>query len=234
MRVAIVQSNYLPWKGYFDLIASVDAFVLLDSAQFTKRDWRNRNRIKTAQGLRWLSVPVTTRGRFAQSIRETRVSDRTWPERHWRRIEAAYRGAGHFCDFGPMLADALREADAATLSEVNLRLLRRVCSWLGIGTPLLPDADLAEGGRASERLLQVCLRLGADTYVSGPRARDYLDVGLLANAGVRVEWFDYGGFPPYPQLHGGFVHEVSIVDLLLNEGPAARRFLKARPGALAS
>jgi len=229
-RVAIVQSNYLPWKGYFDLIASVDEFVLFDSAQFTKRDWRNRNQIKTEQGLRWLSVPVTTRGRFAQSIRETRVSDRSWPECHWRKIEAAYRGAGHFPDYGPMLAGALREADAGTLSEVNARLLRKVCAWLDIDTPLVSDAAFAGGGEASEKLLQICLKLNAGTYVSGPKAKAYLDVELFSDAGIRVEWFGYQGFPPYAQLHGGFVHEVSIVDLLLNEGPEARRFLKARPG----
>jgi hypothetical protein len=225
--VAIVQSNYLPWKGYFDLIASVDAFVLFDSAQFTKRDWRNRNQIKTGNGLSWLTVPVTTRGRFEQSIRDTQVSDRSWPERHWRKIEAAYEGARHFADYGPMLAGALREADVGTLSELNDRLLRQVCAWLGIATPLYPDADLVEEGEANARLLQICLKLGADTYVSGPKAKDYLDVNLFASSGVRVEWFDYQGFPPYSQLHGDFVHSVSIVDLLLNEGPNARRYLKA-------
>jgi hypothetical protein len=228
-RVAIVQSNYLPWKGYFDMIASVDAFVLLDSAQFTKRDWRNRNQIKTEHGLSWLSVPVTTRGFFTQSIRETRVCDHSWPERHWRKIEAAYRGASHFPEYGPMLAAALREADAGTLSEVNDHLLRRVCAWLDIDTPLYSDLGLVDGGEASTRLLRICLKLGADTYVSGPKARAYLDVDLFANSGVRVEWFNYGGFPAYSQLHGDFVHEVSVVDLLLNEGPGARRFLKAPP-----
>jgi hypothetical protein len=229
-RVAIVQSNYLPWKGYFDLIASVDAFVLLDSAQFTRRDWRNRNRIKTERGLSWLSVPVTTRGRFAQSVRATRVSDRSWPERHWRKIEAAYRGAGHFADYGPMIAGALREADAENLCEVNARLLRKVCAWLDIDTPLVSDEAFADGGEASERLLRICLGLGAGTYVSGPRAKAYLDVELFSNAGVQVEWFSYEGFPRYAQLHGDFVHEVSIVDLLLNEGPGARCFLRSARG----
>jgi hypothetical protein len=233
-RVAIVQSNYLPWRGYFDLIASVDAFVLFDSAQFTKRDWRNRNQIKTGHGLSWLTVPVTTRGHFVQSIRETRVSDRSWPERHWRMIEAAYREADHFPEYGPRLASALRDADAGTLSEVNACLLRKVCGWLDIDTPLHSDADLAVDGEASARLLGICQKLGAETYVSGPKARDYLDVGLFANAGVQVEWFDYQGFPTYPQLHGDFVHAVSIVDLLLNQGPAARQYLRAgsRPAKL--
>jgi WbqC-like protein family len=226
-RTAIVQSNYIPWKGYFDLMDDVDTFVLLDDVQYTRRDWRNRNRIKTALGTPWLSIPVTTRGRYEQRIDETRIADRGWARAHWSAIERAYRGAPHFAAIAATLAPLYdRLPDAELLTEVNLALLRSLRDALGIDTPLARSADYAPAAERSRRLLDICLATDATQYVSGPLARDYLDVDLFERAGVEVVWFDYSGYQSYAQLHGAFEHHVSVIDLLFCAGDDSRRFLK--------
>ena len=229
-RTAIVQSNYIPWKGYFDLIASVDAFVLLDEVQYTRRDWRNRNRIKTAAGTRWLTIPVLSTGRYEQRIDETRIADPSgWGRSHWSAIEQAYRDAPWFEAVAAELEPLYRSCDAELLSEVNATFLHRLCELLAIDTPISWSTEYETAPDPSRRLLDVCLQTGATEYVSGPSARDYLDVGLFERAGVAVSWADYSGYEPYSQPHGPFEHGVSVIDLLFCAGPGAgsRRLLKA-------
>ncbi|HEX5053992.1 MAG TPA: WbqC family protein [Planctomycetota bacterium] len=221
-RVAVVQSNYIPWKGYFDMIASVDEFVLFDDAQYTRRDWRNRNRIKTREGPLWLTIPVEVSGRYLQPIRETRISDPGWRERHWRTIAHSYAKAPCFREFGPQLARLYETASDPLLSQVNRHLLEGICKLLGITTRLSWSMDYQLCDGKTERLVQLCRQMGATEYLSGPTARGYIDEALFAEAGVAVRWMDYSGYPEYPQLFPPFVHEVSIVDVLLNTGAAAR------------
>ena len=226
-RVAIVQSNYIPWKGYFDLIRRVDEFVLLDEVQFTRRDWRNRNRIKTASGLHWLTIPVESKGRYRQKVSETRISDSSWADRHWRSILHAYAKAARFDDFGPAIRNLYREAAAIErLSDVNRLFLEHLCALLDVETAITRSTDYALTEGASERLVAICAQAGAEVYLSGPSARAYLDLDLFAEKGIRVEWMDYSSYPEYPQLHGPFEHAVSILDLLLNTGRAAATFLE--------
>jgi WbqC-like protein family len=224
-RTAIVQSNYIPWKGYFDMINHVDEFVLLDEVQFTRRDWRNRNRIKTATGPRWLTIPVETKGRFDQRIDETRIADASWAQSHWSAIAQAYRQAPHFDLIAAELQPLYASFGAEFLSDVNLSLLRLACRLLRIDTPISHSTDYQTGDDRSQRLLDICLATGAAEYVSGPAAGDYLDVSRFDAAGVSVKWFDYADYPEYPQLHGAFEHGVSVVDLLFCAGPDARNFL---------
>lgn len=226
-RIAIVQSSYIPWKGYFDLIRSVDQFVLYDDMQFTRRDWRSRNRIKTPQGLQWMSVPVEVKGRFDQRICQARVADPDWHVTHWRTLQHAYARAPHFARYRDAIADAYASlAGEASLSAINRRLLDVTCACLGIDTPLCWSMELPQRDGQSERLLSLCQALGADEYLSGPAARDYLDVALFADAGVRVVFADYQGYPEYPQGQGPFEHAVSALDLLFRTGPDAPRYLK--------
>ena len=233
-RVAIVQSNYVPWKGYFDLIAAVDEFILLDDAQYTRRDWRNRNRIKTPQGLKWLTVPVEVKGRYTQRIDETMIADPDWPRAHWQTLAHAYRSATGFEQLAPRLEPLYLECEAERLSDVNRRFLGELCELLGIDTKLSWSTDYEPGGAKSERLVGLCVAAGAGEYLSGPAARDYLDEGMFREAGVEVTWFDYSGYPEYPQLHGPFEHRVSVLDLLLNTGSDARDYIKAaRPNGVA-
>jgi hypothetical protein len=225
-RIAIVQSNYIPWKGYFDLIAHVDAFVLYDDAQYTKRDWRNRNRIKTPNGPAWLTIPVEVSGRYEQRIRDVVIAERTWADTHWRTLMLHYRRAASFDDYAAVLERLYQEARSASLSEINEHFLAGICHALGIHTPLRRSNEFEISGDRSERLLSICRQLDATVYVSGPAARDYLDETLFEAHGIAVEWMDYSGYAEYRQLFPPFDHQVSIVDLLLNEGRRSRQFMK--------
>ena len=226
-RVAIVQSSYIPWKGYFDLIRAVDEFILLDDVQFTKRDWRSRNRIKTHQGLAWLTIPVRSRGLYLQLIQDACISEPQWAARHWATLRASYARAPFFAECAGVLEPLYAAlGDEARLSAVNHRLIRAVCAWLGITTPITWSSDYGAASGRNERLVELCTRAGASDYLSGPAARDYLDEGLFARAGVRVQFADYGGYPEYPQLHPPFEHRVSVLDLLFSTGRGATRFMK--------
>jgi hypothetical protein len=224
--VAILQSNYVPWKGYFDLINSVDEFILYDTAQFTKNDWRNRNKIKTARGLSWLTIPV--RHDFGQSIEETAVSDPIWAVRHWDQLKQSYSGAAHFKEFAPLFKSLYAEMrEARYLSAINHRFLREVNAILGVNTILSSSRDyrLVEG--QTERLVNLCQQTSASEYVSGPAAKSYLQESLFERSGIKVRYMDYSGYREYRQLHPPFVHEVSILDLIFNEGANAFRYLKS-------
>ncbi len=230
--IAIVQSNYIPWRGYFDLIRQSDQFLLLDVVQYTRRDWRNRNIIKTASGPTWLTIPVAVKGNRNSAIDEMHVADPAWAERHIRSLMLNYRRAAGFDEISDWLFNTLRQAGAlSTLSGINAHLLTAIASRLGIATPILQSAaliprdDLLHMG-PSERLLRLCQAAGAKRYLSGPAARSYLDSGLFRDAGIDIAWMNYGGYREYPQLWGGpFTPSVSIVDLLLNCGGAARSHL---------
>ena len=226
-RVAIVQSNYIPWKGYFDLIASVDEFILLDDVQYTKRDWRNRNLIKTAQGVQWLTIPVVNKGRQAQLIEETEISE-AWADQHWARIRHSYSKAPFFRDYEPQVG-ALYEAAGGMkrLSDINRLFLGGLCDLLGIHTPVVNSRDYDSQGAKTEKILSLCHSAGAACYLSGPSARDYLEEQTFSAAGVKVAWMDYSGYPPYPQLYGDFDPHVSVIDLLFNTGTAARQYMKS-------
>ncbi|XWZ83965.1 WbqC family protein [Paraburkholderia sp. A3RO-2L] len=227
-KVAILQSNYVPWKGYFDLIRAVDEFIVYDEVQYTKNDWRNRNRIKTQAGAQWLTIPVRLE-RLEQKISETRVADSRWVARHWKAISNSYARARYFAQYAPMIEAWYREAGAfELLSDINVLFIHAVCSMLGITTKITSSRDYVLEGNRVERLVSICRQAGADVYLSGPAARDYLDEACFAEAGMRVEWMCYDGYPEYLQLFPPFEHGVSILDLLLNVGPEHAAFMKAR------
>jgi hypothetical protein len=225
-RVAIVQSNYIPWKGYFDLIAAVDEFILFDCVQFTKRDWRNRNKIKTEDGLRWLTIPVRSKGKYLQLIQETEIGDSSWRSEHLEAIRHAYARARCFEGSWDWIERAYAACESSLLSDVNATLILSVCELLGIPTKIsrASDFELVQG--RNERLISLCRQVGASTYLSGPSARGYIDDDAFRSAGVSVEYMSYDGYPQYEQLHPPFEHGVSIVDLLMNVGPDASRYLK--------
>jgi hypothetical protein len=226
-RVAIVQSNYIPWKGYFDLIAASDEFVLLDDVQYTRRDWRNRNRIKTPTGVQWLTIAVEVKGKYHQRIRDVVVSQPDWATRHWRQLAQNYGQAPHF---GALATDVERwygaTAGMTQLTEINEHFLRAICGALGITTVIRRSSEFALDDGKTERLLSLCTQVGAASYLSGPAAKDYLDIARFEAAGVAVEWMNYDGYPEYPQLFPPFEHGVTALDLLFNTGGLAPTFLK--------
>ena len=225
-RIAISQSNYVPWKGYFDMINLVDEFVLLDEVQYTRRDWRNRNRIKSPNGTLWLTVPVQAKGKYTQRIDETRISEPGWNERHFKTLAQSYRRAPGWDLYGERIEALYASAVDERLSDVNRRFIEAVCGWLGIRTRLSWSTDHASSDGRNERLLSICLALGANEYVSGPAAAAYLDTDLFRSHGVEVSWMDYSGYEEYRQPHPPFEHSVSVLDLLLSVGEDAPRYLK--------
>ena len=226
-RVAIVQSNYIPWKGYFDLINSVDEFILYDDMQYTRRDWRNRNRIKTPNGPIWLTIPVEVKGKYMQKIRDTVVSDPDWSRRHWETILHNYGRAACFREYRPAFEALYLRCQERQLSAINHRFITAICGILGIQTRISWSMDyrLAEG--KTERLVDLCRQAGATEYLSGPAARDYIDPEPFHAAGITLRYMDYGGYPEYGQLNPPFVHEVSVIDLILNVGREAPKYMKS-------
>ena len=220
--VAISQSNYIPWKGYFDQIHQVDHFVLFDDVQYTRRDWRNRNRIKTPQGLQWLSIPIEVKRKYEQKIHEARVADASWADSHWRCVERNYRRSPYFSEFADPIKSWYRQArDLVYLSEINYLFISKICQLLGVSSTIGWSMDYERVNGQSQRLLRICEQAGASTYLSGPAAREYLDEPLFTGKGINVKWMDYSGYPQYPQLHGEFEHSVSALDVIFSCGPHA-------------
>jgi len=226
-KIAILQSCYVPWKGYFDIIGSVDAFIVYDDVQYSKNHWHNRNLIKTQHGPKWLTIPVSKPDSGFANIDDMRITQ-PFAARHIQSIRQAYARAPHFEAEWPMVAHLYAQAEAmASLSQVNLLFLEAISDRLGFRTGFVSSATLDAAGSKTDRLLEICQRLGATQYLSGPSAQSYLDVDKMARAGISVEWMNYSGYPVYPQLHGAFDPAVSILDLLFNVGPAARDYMKA-------
>jgi hypothetical protein len=225
-RVAIVQSSYIPWKGYFDLIRSVDEFILLDTVQFSKGSWRNRNRIKTKDGVAWLSIPVRTSGRLLQTIEDTVVSDPGWAARHWQNIRDAYRRAPFFERYAEPFEAMYRSLRSDRLSHINRALTELACGALGIATRISWASDYHMGDGRMQRLIDLCQQAGATEYLSGPSARGYIDEALFTEAGIDLYFADYSGYPEYPQPYPPFEHAVSVLDLLFCTGPQALSFMK--------
>lgn len=208
------------------MIAAVDEFIVYDDMQFTRRDWRNRNQIKTAQGLQWLTVPVKVKGKYEQTIRDTEIDGMQWAANHWKSLSLNYRRARFFDEISDWLLPLYEAPPDASLSQLNRRFIDAVCNYLGIRTKLSNSWDFHLKDGKSERLADLCVQAGATHYISGPAAKNYLDEQIFAGRGIAVVWFDYTAYPEYPQLWGEFVHGVSVLDLLFNCGPESRRQMK--------
>jgi hypothetical protein len=232
-RIAIVQSNYIPWKGYFDLIAASDEFILFDDMQYTRRDWRNRNQIKTPDGLQWLTVPVKVKGKFDQAIRDTEIDGHDWIPQHLRALQHSYGKCSHYHEVMAILAPVYHQQHTH-LSALNRALIESICGYLGIKTRIRNSWDYTLQGDKSARLLHLVKQAGGSIYISGPAAKDYLDESIFTAENIAVEWFSYDGYREYPQRFGDFTHHVSVVDLLFHCGTSAADYMKyVKPGGQA-
>lgn len=230
-KIAIIQSAYIPWRGFFDLIGRCDEYVIFDSVQFARRHWHNRNCIKTAAGVQWLTIPVISKSRFDQPINEVEIAE-PWAEKHWRGIELAYKRAPFFKEISAFVQPLYEEAASKKLlTDVNELFLRALSTHLGLRTKIVRDTAYPASGIKTERLLSICQAAGATTYLSGPSAKDYLREELFNAAGIEVEWMDYSGYPAYSQLHGPFIPTVSVLDTLFNTGATAPEFLNKNSDA---
>ena len=226
-KIAILQSNYIPWKGYFDLIASVDEFIVYDDMQYTKRDWRNRNKIKTPQGVQWLTIPVLVKGKYFQKIKETEIQDSIWAQEHWKTLEQNYGKAKYFNEISEWLSPLYLENESNKLSLINISFIQSVCKYLEIKTIIKHSWDYPIIDGKTERLVDLCKIAGGTEYVSGPSAKSYIDEKLFQHKNIKLTWFNYMIYPEYPQLWGAFVHEVTILDLLFNCGEESSRFFRS-------
>ena len=225
-RIAILQSNYIPWKGYFDLIRNVDEFIILDEVQFTKNDWRNRNKIKTRTGVEWLTIPVRQE-RLDQSISSIQTLDGRWAHKHWTSLLHNYSRSPYFSSYANSIEAAyVAGSQLRSLSAINLLFIRLMCHFLEIKTVISSSTDyMLQGGRV-DRLVSLCKQASGDEYLTGPSARDYIDERLFENANILLGWADYTQYAEYQQLFQPFQHEVTVLDLLFNTGPNAQSHLK--------
>lgn len=228
-KVAIVQSNYIPWKGYFDLIAAVDEMIIYDDMQFTRRDWRNRNKIKTPQGLQWLTVPVDTKKKYFQSIRDTKISGTEWASSHWKALKLNYSRAPFFTEISELIKPLYTQKEHAYISDLNRLFIVEICKYLNINTLITSSWDYNLINGRSERLADLCAQAGGDEYISSPAAKDYIDEKIFSDLGIRLLWFEYDGYSAYPQLWGEFAHGVTILDLLFNCGKTSPVHMKYVP-----
>jgi hypothetical protein len=205
----------------------VDEFVIYDDMQYTRRDWRNRNMIKTKDGVKWLTIPVEAKGKYFQKINETKISDSSWTENHWNTIKHSYSKAKYYEEYKDIFEELYLDCKEEYLSKVNYRFMKKICEMLGINTPMTWSSEFTLLEEKTERLVDICKKLGATDYYSGPAAKAYMNEELFEKENITIHYFDYSGYPPYRQLHGEFTHAVSIIDLLFNEGIDAPNFMKS-------
>lgn len=216
MKVAILQSNYIPWRGYFDLIHDCDRFVFYDEVQFTKNDWRNRNQIYTKNGLQWLTIAVPELSPRLR-ISEVTFAKSDWQQQHLKTLQMAYARAPHFEQLQPALHEFYETRTWNTLSQFNQHSVKWLARYVGIEhTEFLDSAqfDLPKG--RVERLLFLLKELKATEYVSGPAAREYLSpsIPLFQQAGIEVTFKTYPAYKPYAQFDLPFEPQVSVLDLI--------------------
>ena len=219
-RVAVLQSNYIPWKGYFDIIHDVDLFVFYDDNQYTTRDWRNRNKINTASGLQWLTIPVgADRDRLIQDVE---IPNNAWQEKHFQSLRQNYGKCAHFDRYRPWLEHIYLEQRWLNLSAFNHAVIQHVArEFLGIRTQFADSRSYAAQGQKLDKLVDLVAKTGASVYLSGPAARDYIEPERFAQIGIALEWKAYTGYPQYSQRFSPFEHGVTIFDLLFQAGPDA-------------
>jgi hypothetical protein len=215
MIVSVHQPAYLPWLGYFDRIARSDVFVFLDTVQFEKNSFTNRNRIKTANGPLWLTVPVKLKGHIDKSLIEIKIDNsQNWRDKHLRSIEQAYKKAPGFSVFFEELTKAV-SFESDTIAALCWEQLNLLVDLFGVQTKLVRASDLDVNARKSELVRDICVKLGASTYISGALGRDYLDLASFDEKNIDVKFQSFQS-PQYPQLHGQFIPNLSAIDYVFN------------------
>lgn len=222
--LAVSQSNYIPWKGYFDIINKADEFILYDDMQYTKNDWRNRNMIKTSSGPQWLTIPVRQEN-LHQTINQTQTTNSRWQSKHWKSIQHNYHKAPYFKDYAPLFEELYARTDETFLSRINYNFLMTVIRILGIQTKISWSSDYTLTGERVERLINLCRQTGSDTYLSSPAGKNYINVQDFHDQNIEILWMEYSGYPEYNQFYPPFTHQVSILDLIFHTGPDAAKHM---------
>lgn len=227
MKIVVIQPSFLPWRGYFHLIQRSDVFIFYDDVQYDKNSWRNRNQIKTNNGLQWITVPVLTKDRFGQKINEVQIdniSNKGWNRKIWNAVYQNYKKAKYFDKYSSFFEDLLSR-EWKNLSELDIYATKGICDMLGIRRRFYCSSELGIAGDRVSRLVSICKKFKGDQYISGPSARDYIKSdGEFAKNGIKLEFHNYD-YPKYEQLHGDFTPQVSIIDLLFNCGETSANYI---------
>jgi len=227
MRVAIMQPTYLPWCGYFEMIASVDVFVLLDNVQFVRSSWQHRNRIKSSNGELMLTVPVKSSNNIQRLILNSEINfNHDFPRTHIESLSRNYARSEYFHSFSPKMK-GIYENGNSNLADFNSNLIHALCEELGITTRIVRASKLKSKGKRTELSLNQCIELGATTFYAAIGSKEYVELekGFQAND-INVEYQNYYQ-PTYPQLFGDFIPQLSVIDLLFNCGQKSLGIIKS-------
>jgi hypothetical protein len=225
-RIAIMQPTYLPWVGYFGLISAVDCFVILDSVQFARRSWQQRNQIKTNNGSMWLTLPVISKGHYKQKINNVRLdSSKDYLSEHTKSIHHSYAKAKFYPSECDKIFNLIDFSNSKYLVDITVPIIKNCCKILGIKTQILSSSELNLDGVKDELLVSICKFLNADEYISPPGSKVYLeDSKRFVEAKIDVSYFNFT-HPVYPQINGDFLPYMSIIDLIFNCGPNSMKFI---------
>lgn len=222
--VAIIQSSYIPWKGYFDIINDADIFIFLDDVQYTKSDWRNRNKIKNSQGVQWLTIPVGSH--IDKLIKEVKLPQNKWKENHYKSIYHNYSKSPFFSKYEDYLYHIYFEKEFKYLSEFNQYVIKLISKEiLNIKVEFIDSSIFKVEGRKDDRLIELIKQVNGTEYISGPSAKNYIQEEKFLNSGIKLLYKDYSGYPEYPQLYPPFTHQVSVLDLIFNTGSNAPYYI---------
>jgi hypothetical protein len=226
MKCVILQPSYIPWRGFFHQIQRADLFIFYDDVQYDKHGWRNRNQIKTAQGKQWLTIPVHSAGATqGLLIKDVKIDwSKPWAKNHWKTLSFSYAKAPHLRTYAEICGSFYQRHDEF-LADFTIETTIALARELGIDqTRFMRASELNAGGEKTDRLIAVLKKVGATHYISGPSARDYIELEKFEQAGITLEYMEYN-YPEYPQLHSPFDPQVSILDLLLMTGPDAPNYI---------
>lgn len=225
--VGIIQPSFIPWRGYFHIIQQCNIFVFYDDVQYDKRSWRNRNIIKMARGKKWITVPIFTKGKFSQKVNEAKIYNKTnWRKKILSSIYFSYKKAPFFDKYYDWLAEQINKS-WEYISDLDIHLTREIGDILGIETEYIKSSELniQQRYKKLERILGICKKLNATKYITGPKARDYIQSDTpFCELGIKLKFQEYD-YPKYPQLYGDFEPNVSIIDLLFNTGDESPEFI---------
>jgi len=221
-KLAILQPSYIPWIGYFEQIVNVDIFVFYDDVQYTKNDWRNRNKIKTLDGSSWLSIPI--KSSTSKKINEVLIDDtKNWQTKHLKSLKQYYSKSKYFEDIYPLLEKNIN-SDINSISTLSIDIIKDIVKYLKIDTKFYLSSDLDIGGDKNNRLINICKHFNASSYYTGLAAKDYIDEELFKKNNIELVYQEYK-HPSYEQLHGDFLPYLSIIDLLFNHGRDSKKII---------
>lgn len=231
MILSVHQPQYIPWLGFFDKIDKSGCFVFLDQVQYKPREYQNRNKIRSKDGWMWLTVPVVTGGLGRQRICDVKIdNDSDWQKTHWRSLKGCYNKARFFKEYSAFFS-SVYSSKWEKLADLNIHIIRYILEKLKIEIPLQYESELGISSKKTDRIVEICEKLKADTYLSGIGGRDYLEEEKFVKAGIKLEYQNFI-HPAYNQLYtekeDSFIPYMSIIDLLFNEGEKSIDILRGK------